>query len=333
MRVLVWTMGGGDAGIGHLTRCQALVPALLARGAEVQVIAQAELSLAPFIEAEGAGTRLIPDAGAALSALKAAIPCDLLICDRPDLSVVDSEAYYAAGAGRIALLASSRIGYFPCDLAIVDDPLLADSEPPLARRIEVGAHLHMVRADVLALRPPAPVVLAGSRPRLLIALSGSDPGRLTEPLVEALHRLSPHSGLSPHFTVLIGAGWAAERRAACLAALPQDIEILDAPRELGAAILASDAVVTLGGRTTYEAFALGRPALCLPWDTTARYALALDQQKLALALDSKPEIAARQILAALASPAGLNANAARAFTLAGAGAPARVADLCLEGIT
>lgn len=58
MRVLVWTAGGGDAGIGHLTRCQALVPALLARGAKVQVIAQADISLAPFIEAEGLGYSL-----------------------------------------------------------------------------------------------------------------------------------------------------------------------------------------------------------------------------------------------------------------------------------
>lgn len=331
MRVLVWTMGGGDAGIGHLTRCQALVPALLKRGADVQVIAQADVSLAPFIEAEGAQTRLVPDAGAALSALKRALPADLLVCDRPDLTVVDSEACYAAGAGRIALLASSRMGCFPCDIAIVDDPLLADAGTPLARRIEAGAHLHMVRADVLALRPPAPHVLGGSCPKLLIALSGSDPGGLTEPLVSALHHLSPESGLSPHFTVLIGAGWEAGRRARFIADLPQGIEMLDAPRELGTAILTSDAVVTLGGRTTYEAFALGRPALCLPWDTTARYALVLDQQKLALALDFEPETAARQILAALANPAGLNANAARAFKIVDAGAADRVAALCLEG--
>lgn len=333
MRVLVWTAGGGDAGIGHLTRCQALVPALLARGAKVQVIAQADISLAPFIEAEGAGIQLIPDEGAALSALKAAIPCDLLICDRPDLSVADSEVYYAAGAGRIVLLASSRIGYFPCDLAIIDDPLLADCEPPLARRIEVGAHLHMVRADVLALRPPAVHVLAGSHPKLLIALSGSDPGGLTEPLVAALHHLSSHSGLSPQFTVLIGAGWEAGRRAAFLADLPQGIEILDAPATLGAAILASDAVVTLGGRTTYEAFALGRPAFCLPWDTTADYVFALDAQKLALAVDREPETAASAILAALDSPADINARAARAFEIVDAGAADRVAALCLEGLS
>lgn len=333
MRVLVWTMGGGDAGIGHLTRCQALVPALLARGAKVQVIAQAELSLAPFIEAEGAELRLVPDAGAALSALKAAIPCDLLVCDRPDLSVSDSEAYYAAGAGRIVLLASSRIGYFPCDLAIIDDPLLADSEPSLARRIEVGAHLHMVRQDVLALRPAAPVRLEPGKPvKLLIALSGTDPGALTEPLVAALSRQAADTGLPLQLRVLIGAGWPGGRRADFREKAPQGIEIIEAPRALGEAIRASDAIVTLGGRTTYEAFALGRPAFCIPWDSTARYVFALDQQKLAFALDSDPQIAARAILAALDSPADIEARADRAFALADAGAADRVAALCLEGL-
>ncbi|AZU04729.1 SpsG [Glycocaulis alkaliphilus] len=333
MRVLIWTAGGGDAGIGHLTRCQSLIPALLKRGAKVQVIAEAPVSLATFIEVEGAQVQLVPDRQAALSALKAAIPCDLLICDRPDLSVADSEAYYAAGAGRIALLASSRIGYFPCDLAIIDDPVLTESGPPKARRIEVGAHLHMVRPDVLALRPPAPYPLGGSHAKLLIALSGSDPGRLTEPLVEALHRLSSHSGLSLHLTALIGAGWEAQRRLNLLESVGESIEIIDQPKSLAGAMASADVVVTLGGRTTYEAFALGRPAFCLPWDTTADYVFALDAQKLALAVDPEPETAARAILAALDSPADINARAARAFNIVDAGAADRVAALCLEGLS
>lgn len=333
MRVLVWTAGGGDAGIGHLTRCQSLIPALLKRGAKVQVIAEAPVSLAPFIEVEGAHVQLVPHQKAALSALKSVVSPFICLADRPDLTQADSEAHHAAGAKRTVLLASSQIGRYSSDLAIVDDPVLTETGRPLARRIEVGAHLHMVRPGVLALRPPAPHVHAGSRPKLLIALSGSDPGELTEPLISALHRLSSHSGLSPQFTVLIGAGWEAGRRAAFLADLPQGIEILDAPATLGAAILASDAVVTLGGRTTYEAFALGRPAFCLPWDTTADYVFALDAQKLALAVDPEPEKAARAILAALDSPADINARAARAFDIVDAGAADRVAALCLEGLS
>ncbi|WP_439634877.1 hypothetical protein [Glycocaulis sp.] len=331
MRVLIWTAGGGDAGIGHLTRCQSLIPALLKRVAKVQVIAEAPVSLSAFIEAEGADVQLIPDAGAALSALKRALPADVLVADRPDLTQVDSEAHYAAGAARIALLASSRMGHYSSDLAIVDDPVLTEAGPPMARRIEVGAHLHMVRCDVLALRPPAPRVLGGSYAKLLIALSGSDPGRLTEPLVEALHRLSYHSGLSLHLTALIGAGWEAQRRLNLLESVGEGIEIIDQPKSLAGAIASADAVVTLGGRTTYEAFALGRPAFCLPWDTTADYVFALDAQKLALAIDREPERAARAILAALDSPADINARAARAFNIVDAGAAGRVAALCLEG--
>ncbi|MFN3834968.1 MAG: hypothetical protein ACK4NO_03595 [Glycocaulis sp.] len=334
MRVLVWTMGGGPAGIGHLTRCQALVPALLKRGADVQVIAQADISLAPFIEVEGVETRLATGRAASVSALKESLPAPLLIADRPDLTVADSEAHYAAGAGRIALLASSRIGYYPSDIAIIDDPVLAEAEAPRARRVEVGAHLHLVRPDVLALRPAAPVRLEPGKPvKLLIALSGTDPGELTEPLVAALSRQAADTGPPLQLRVLIGAGWPAGRRADFRAIAPQGIEIIEAPRGLGEAIRASDAIVTLGGRTTYEAFALGRPAFCIPWDSTARYVFALDQQKLALALDSDPQIAARGIIAALDSPADIQARAARAFALADAGAADRVAALCLEGLT
>ena len=333
MRVLVWTAGGGDAGIGHLTRCQSLIPALRKRGADVQVIAEAPVSLAPFIEVEGAHVQLVPDREAALSALKAVVPPFICVADRPDLSLADSEACYAAGAARIVLLASSQIGRYSSDLAIVDDPVLTESAPPMARRIEVGAHLHMVRPGVLALRPPAPHALGGSPAKLLIALSGSDPGRLTEPLVEALYRLSSHSGLSLHLTALIGAGWEAQRRLNLLESIAEGIEIIDQPKSLAGAIASADAVVTLGGRTTYEAFALGRPAFCLPWDTTADYVFALDAQKLALAVDPEPETAARAILAALDSPADINARAARAFNIVDAGAAERVAALCLEGLS
>lgn len=331
MRLVIWTGGGGDAGIGHLTRCQSLIPALLKRGAKVQVIAEAPVSLAPFIEVEGTDVQLVPHAGAALSALKRALPADVLVADRPDLTQSDSEAHYAAGAQRIVLLASSRIGLYSSELAIVDDPVLTETGPPLARRIEVGAHLHMVRSDVLALRPAVPVVLEAGKPcKLLIALSGTDPGKLTEPLLAALHRDIRARGLQVRLSAVIGAGWEAQRRAAFLAAADEGIEILDQPRSPAGAIASADAVVTLGGRTSYEAFALGRPAMCLPWDTTARYAIALHAQNLALAVDREPETAARAILAALDSPADINARAARAFDIVDAGAADRVASLCLE---
>ncbi|MCH8520445.1 hypothetical protein [Glycocaulis sp.] len=304
---------------------------MLRRGADVQVIAQADVSLRSFIELEGADVQLVPDADAALSALKRTLPADLLVADRPDLTQADSEAHYGAGAGRVVLLASSRIGHYSSDLAIVDDPVLTETDPPLARRIEVGAHLHMVRPEVLALRPVAPVVLeAGKTSKLLIALSGSDPGGLTESLLAALHRDINARGLPVHLSAVIGAGWEAQRRTNLLELVDEAIEIIDQPASLAGAIAATDAVVTLGGRTTYEAFALGRPALCVPWDTTADYVFALDRQNLALAVDSSPETAAQAILAALDSPADINARAARAFDIVGAEAADRVAALCLE---
>lgn len=335
MQVVIWTSGGGTAGIGHLTRCQTLIPSLLKYGAKVAVIAEADVTLAPFIEVEGVEVRYVSDRKAALLALQAVDAPFICIADRPDLTLDDSRAHYAAGANKLVLLASSQIGKYFSDLAIVDDPILTEKAPPLAKQIHVGVHLHMVRSDVLALRPLAHIEINKRSPvSLLIALSGSDPGELTEPLLAALCRNVHVSGLPVHLRVVIGPGWQAKRRVNFLKNLHEnednDFEIIDHQCSLAKPISNVSAVVTLGGRTTYEAFALGRPTFCLPCSTTANYVSALNSQNLALAIDPNPEIAARDIISALQSPRETNSRAKRAYNIVSFDASDRVAELCIE---
>jgi len=335
MRVVIWTSGGGSAGIGHLTRCQALIPSLLNCGAEVVVIAEADVRLAPFIEVEGIEVQYVSDRKSALLALQAVDAPFICIADRPDLTLQDSRAHYAAGASKLVLLASSQIGSYVSDLAIVDDPILIEPGPPLAKQIEVGVHLHMVRSDVLALRPFEPLEINKGDPvSLLIALSGSDPGELTEKLFASLSRIVYVGGLPFHLRVVIGPGWEAKRRENFLKNVHENecksFDIIDNQSSLANAIASVSAVVTLGGRTTYEAFALGRPAFCLPCTTTADYVSVLNSQNLALAIDPNPELAAMNIISAFQSPAESNARAKRAFNIVTLGAADRVAAICLK---
>lgn len=333
MRVLIWTEGGGRSGVGHLTRCQALIPALARRGASVKVFAEADDSLAPFIEVHGIDTQFNTDRQSSFSALKLALPAPLLIADRPDLTAKDSKAFRESGAGKLTLLAGSRAGYYPSDLAIIDDPILTETRKPLAQRFEVGVHLHMIRPEVLALRPDQVGAIKAMKPlKLLIALSGTDPGEMTETLVSNLTERLLHENLTLTLRVVAGPGWSEQRRTDFLKAATGNVEVVTAPNNLSEEILESDVVITLGGRTTYEAFALGRPAMCIPWNTTRSYAIALDQQGLALLLDPDPSKAASKIINALKEPMEIVERARRAFLLINNSAADEVAELCLDGM-
>jgi spore coat polysaccharide biosynthesis predicted glycosyltransferase SpsG len=335
MRVIVWTKGGDSAGVGHLTRCQALIPALARRGASIRVFVEADESLAPFIEVDGIETHFAADHQSSFSAVNQALPIPLLIADRPDLTAEDSKTFRAAGARKLALLAGSRIGYYPSDLAIIDDPILTETQKPLARRFEVGVHLHMIRPEILALRPNHAEDVEVREPiRLLIALSGTDPGGITEALVSSLRdRISyENENLQLILRVVAGPGWSDQRLASLLKEARGCFEVVTAPNNLGEEILKSDAVITLGGRITYEAFALGRPVMCIPWSTTRIYATALDKQRLALLLDSDPKKAAEEIVNSLKEPVEIVERARRAFLLINNSAADEVAELCLDGV-
>ncbi|MBM3374985.1 MAG: hypothetical protein FJY35_02695 [Betaproteobacteria bacterium] len=333
MRVLIWTKGGGRSGVGHLTRCQALIHALARRGASLEVFAEADDTLAPFIQVNGIDVQFVADRQSSFAALRRALPAPLLIADRPDLTAEDSKSFRAAGAGKLVLLAGSRVGYYPSDLAIIDDPFLTETQEPLTQRLEVGIHLHMIRPETLALRPDHFTDISARKPLgLLIALSGTDPGEMTEALVSSLNRLCLHETLSLSLRVVAGPGWSEQRLGSFLNAIKSGVEVVIAPRNLGEEILKSDAVVTLGGQTTYEAFALGRPAMCIPWKTTRSYAIALDQQGLALLLDSDPSQAASKIINALKKPTKIIERARRAFFLINSSAADDVAELCLDGV-
>ncbi|TRO93671.1 hypothetical protein FKB34_12125 [Glycocaulis profundi] len=320
---VLWTAGGARIGIGHLTRCRALAGALAQAGADPLIVMEGDPKLAGYAAGEGFAVEIAESREALWAALAGRLTGGgVAVLDRPGLEAADIERLRALGAESIVLLAGEGLGRVPADLAVMDDPEPC-GPPAAARRVETGLQFHMVRPDVLAARPAAPWA-AGEVRRVLVALGGADPGGLTEPFCAALAAAAPELRIA----AVAGPAWDADRREAFRAA--GEAEMIDAPPDMIAPILQSDAVITLGGRSTYEAFALGRPALCLRWEEMAGYCDMMERAGLAAAIGPDPAAAARQALAAFHDPEALAARAARAFTALDGKAADRVAALCLE---
>lgn len=313
MRFSFWTAGDRTIGIGHLTRSAAVAAELVGRGHEVSISARVAEDLLGYATVPGASTRVVEPGVPSLPG-----GGGVVITDLPGLGPTDVEAL---GAARHVHLASDGLDRVRADLAIVDDLALGPATVAAAR-VVVGIEHHVVRPEVLALRPERP--WAGDRVRrVLIALGGADPGALTEPLVAAL------AARDPRLAVLAVAGpaWTDERSAALVRARGRD-GVLIAPPDLATPILDADVVVTLGGRTTFEAFALGRPALCLAWSHMADYVAQLARASMVHDVGPDPEIAADRIVELSRFPDALVRTAAVSFATVDDQAAARVADLC-----
>lgn len=325
----ILTCGGEELGIGHLTRCQCLIPELLKLGVRPKVIVQGDQHLAPFIRVKNLDPIFVADIEKAKSNIIFGPKGGVVIVDYPNLLSQDSCDLYERGANKIISLSSFKMSEFRCDLVIVDDPDLVDEIKIIESRIEVGMHLHMVRPEILRHRPLKVVkLLPGAKNnKILISLGGSDPGEFTEKLLSALLEKNFSEKL---VSVVIGAGWSARRKISLLKRFPHSIEFIISPENLGNAIASSNAIITLGGRTTYEAFALGRPVFCVPWVTSSRYIQSLQKNGLAIRLSTDFCDAASNIISNLDKPHKLNQNAEKAFSLVNEQAAREVAKLCVE---
>lgn len=326
MRFVVWTAGDRSIGVGHLTRSAAVGAALVRRGHEVRIFAGTDADLLPYASIGGvAATAVSGEAGAeALAPWLGPVPT-VVVTDLPGLGRSDADRLRDLGAAAIVHLATDGLDRVTADLAIVDDLALPQTTAPAARRFVVGLEHHVVQPEVMGSRPSSP----WSRPRadrVLVALGGADPGELTEPLVSALVR---HDGL--RVAAIAGPAWCRDRTERFVATAG-DADVLVAPNGLAAAILAADVVVTLGGRTTFEAFATGRPTACLRWSHMARYVDDLVAAGLTHDLGSDPAGAADRLAELARCPAPLAESAARAFGVVDGAAADRVAALC-ESVT
>jgi spore coat polysaccharide biosynthesis predicted glycosyltransferase SpsG len=303
--VVLHAAGGRRLGLGHLRRCATLAGALVAAGARVTLVAEAEDDVVARFAVDGATLVTAADRAAALDAR--AGRGATLVTDLLGLGPADAELARAQGFSPLVHVNDDLAGGFQPDLAVLGD-VHATTWPGdrRARRVLAGARWHCVDPTVAALRPadPRPAEEAST---VLLAMSGADPGQVTEAVLGGLGAL----GWPLRPTVVAGPAFGAARARALAATLAGAGELVLAPPSLGPLLAEAELVLTLGGLTAYEAMCLGRPVGVVAWPPLAAAVRPLLGTGVVAGLAAGAEAAA--------GAAALAADAATLGRLAGAG--------------
>jgi spore coat polysaccharide biosynthesis predicted glycosyltransferase SpsG len=261
MLILLHCNGGPTLGIGHVMRSFALVEEALAAGHRVVVAGEIE---GDFLRQQlGAlpGLEQVPVRRPADQAL-----ADLVRDLAPDVVHLDSydgdvdPGPWADGLGRpVPLVSNIEDGVFGRRGAglVIDPSFRAETEPR-----DAGADAVLLRGSRYA---PLRRSVTGSRgewvarpraARVLVVMGGTDPMRMTGPVLELLGR----TGLELRVTAVVS-GEAADPCASVAAAHPHLDVHLSAPLDdLPAAMVAQDLVISAAGTSVWELCCLGVPA-------------------------------------------------------------------------
>ncbi|MFZ4583713.1 MAG: hypothetical protein ACOYNI_00610 [Acidimicrobiia bacterium] len=263
LRVVVWSAGGPDIGIGHLARASAVTNALVAAGAEVHAVQETPATIAPRARSHRAPTTPVAP-GSGLDAVIAALEIPAtVVTDHPLVNAQTEAALRAAGALALVHLTHSGADTYAADLLIDGDPIIVPFTN-VAHRTVQGAQYLALAPHVLAKRPSAPWAGTGAD-RLLVILGGADPDAFTERL------LASQTAALRDATFVAGPAWSEERTAALVQTAPGRVLVAPESTEAVEAMLHHDLIVTLGGITSFEAMALGRPCAAVEWSHMRPY--------------------------------------------------------------
>lgn len=254
LRVVLRADAGVRQGSGHVMRSLTLAEPLIARGHEVLLVGS--LLDEPWLLAavEASGVRVVPsepddlDAGA-------------LLAMEPDRVVVDSYRIDSAAvselAARVPLLAVIDGDDRGIEAAwYLDHNLGADDRswpPAVAGRLLAGSRYALVRSAVTAMRRDDPWRIAGTPPRVISVMGGTDPAASSVRVAASLAAL----GRPLDLTVIA----AAADHAAVTAAAPAGTTVLTFTVDLPRMLAASDVVVSAAGTSAWDVCTLGTPAV------------------------------------------------------------------------
>ncbi len=124
----------------------------------------------------------------------------------------------------------------------------------------------VLRKEVTQARPASPWK-KGLCERVTISLGGEDPGHVSETVLEELDH-----ELVPKCLIVLGPAFGLNRSNDLRGlALNRGVEAMPLPSNFVDLILRSDLIVTLGGMTSREAMALGRPVASISWSWMTKY--------------------------------------------------------------
>ncbi len=278
-RIVFHVAAGPDIGLGHLARSSGVAAALAVTGERVACVLEAPQDYPELTAAFPVQPVIVPTRDAARRVLKSLAPSSsptVLVSDMMGLTEEDGADARADGYTYLVHLADDGEAAYGADLQFDTDVVPSLPQRP-GRVLLSGAPYHVLRPAVTERRPSSPWS-GDAVHRVLIALGGADPGECTEKMATGLMQsLSHHSGddgKGPRFTIVLGPAMEEGRRTQAQQRFPE-LVVDGRGYDLIEAMLNHDLVVTLGGLSTYEAIALGRPVSCVSWSYMSGYVAKL----------------------------------------------------------
>jgi len=275
---LIHAAGGSEIGIGHLSRCRSVATELLRSDAgPVVLVYEAPSSIAGQFCPAGADLNIAPSRLAALEIRERALrklgaAHSVLITDLLRLGADDAVFARRQGFQVLVHLNDSALSAYGADFLIDGDAFKDTQQVNIgATKYFCGALYHIVDPSVACRRPVQPWSKATVE-KVLVSLGGADPDQQTEFLMRGIRKCPS----SVEFTVVAGPAFSAQRREGLASQVSSKCRLLRSCSNMADPILAHDAVVTLGGLTSYEAMCLGRAAFAVAWMHMTAYVEKLD---------------------------------------------------------
>ena len=332
--VLVRCEGSPELGLGHTVRCLALASALRdAHGSEVAFAMNGDSIGAALVRDAGFLVQSAPDGVQAgepghvawLRTLLDALDAGILVLDvRDELSLDDVLTVRRGRRLCVAVLDDGSERRLAADHVFL--PPVPQAEALVWPGFTGVAHVGWEWVVLRSQFAEAPVRRPREQARLLVAMGGTDPARLTPFVLEALADL----GSTVECLVVIGPGGPTDDELAPAVARLRDRAEIVRGGDMRACMLASDVGVLSFGVTAYEAAASGLPAVhvCLSADhasSSSAFAHAGMAISLGEAAELNPARLASCVGGLLAEPARLREMGARARDLVDGGGAARIA--------
>jgi spore coat polysaccharide biosynthesis predicted glycosyltransferase SpsG len=244
--------------------------------ADVHCVWQAESILMRHFGGNAANSYRVDSDTQRLDALRELAASDglgprVLITDLLGLTAEDARQHRAFGYDLLVQMNESAVNVYPADLTFNGDGFLSHRITEVAGgRFYEGCDYHVVDPRVVRARPTDPWH-GGTVQRVLVTFGGADPGQMTEQFVTQLPVASDIT-----WTVVAGPAFSPDRVRHLREQADGRYTVVISPDNMTPMILDHDAVITMGGLTSYEAMCLGRPVLAVEWTYMAPYVRGLD---------------------------------------------------------
>jgi spore coat polysaccharide biosynthesis predicted glycosyltransferase SpsG len=275
---MIHAAGGSETGIGHLSRSRSVAAELIRLNAgPVVLVYEAPPEVAERFSSSGARVIVASSRASALEIRERALrelgsAHSVLITDLLRLGANDAVFARRQGFQVLVHLNDSGLSAYAADLTIDGDAFKGTQQVNKGlTKYLCGALYHIVDPSVACRRPVQPWSKATVE-KVLVSLGGADPDQQTEFLVREIRKCPS----SVEFTVVAGPAFSPARCELLASQVGSRCRLLRSCLNMADTILEHDAVVTLGGLTSYEAMCLGRAVFAVAWAHMAPYVEQLD---------------------------------------------------------